>query len=168
VGYKDDPAAHGLPRLKRARASSFLAELLFGRASAFFETHCASGLIDDTFSYSYHAGRSGYAYLVLGGESPDPDGLVAAIDETVEHARRNGLAEEDFQRLRNKAYGRFLLAFNSVEQVACGEADATLQGWDLLTYLDLLQSLTLEETLERLELYDPSRRAISLVRPNDE
>ncbi len=167
VGYKDDPAAHGLPRLKRARASSFLAELLFGRASAFFETHCASGLIDDTFSYSYHAGRSGYAYLVLGGESPNPDGLVAAIEETVERARRDGVVEEDFQRLKNKAYGRFLLAFNSVEQVACGEADASLQGWDLLNYLDLLQSLTLDETLERLALYDPSRRAISLVLPHE-
>jgi predicted Zn-dependent peptidase len=165
VGYKDEPVEHGTPRLKRARATGFLGELLFGRASAFFETHCASGLIDDTFSYSYHAGRSGYAYVVLGGESPDPEGVIAAIEANIARAQTEGLDPADFARLRNKAYGRFLRAFNSVEQVACGEADATLQGWDLLAYLDLLESLSLDEVQDRLAVFDPARRAVSVVRP---
>ncbi len=50
-------------------------------------------------------------------------------------------------------------ALVSGDRTIVGSARATLDG-GTLKYLDLLQSLTLDETLERLELYDPSRRAI--------
>lgn len=166
IGFKDTDGTTERPPLDKIREAGFMAELIFGRGGAFFETHCASGLIDDSFSYSFHAGRSGYAHLTLGGETPDPDGLVEAVERAVAATRKTGLAREDLDRLRNKAYGRYLRGFNSVEQVASGEADATLRGWDLLKYLDILESITLDSVHERLNaLFAPERRAVSIVRP---
>ena len=167
IGGKDVALPPGPDMVRHQREAGFVLELLFGRASAFFETHCASGLIDDTFSSSYTTGRGGYAHWMIGGETPDPDGLVAAVAETIERAAPDRLLDAAaFLRLRNKAYGRFLRSFNSLEAVACGEADATLEGWDLFGYLDILESITLERLEARLaSLFDPSRRAISIVSP---
>lgn len=165
LGFKDRPAPFGPPRLRAARELGFALELVFGRSSAFFERHCASGLIDDTFSASYSTGRGDYAHAVLGGETPDPEGLVAACLEELVAARAHGLDANDFRRLRNSSYGRFLRGFNSVEQVACGEADATLQGWDLLAYPELLEAISLDDVEARLRALDLEAHAVSLVRP---
>ena len=49
--------------------------------------------------------------------------------------------------------------------MAIGEAEATLQRWDLFGYLDLLQSIGLDDVTERLSLLTSDRRAVSVVRP---
>ena len=163
IGTKDRPVARGPLLARSLREAGFALELVFGRSAAFFEEHCATGLIDDTFSYSYHAGRGGFAYLVVGGDTPDPDGLVNAVNEAVKTAVFD---PEDFARLRNKAWGRFMRSFNSLEGTACGEADSRLQGWDLLRYLEILESIELKDLQARLPtLFEPERQAVSVMRP---
>ncbi len=166
VGAKLAPVAPGVAQVRFQREVGFLLDLLFGRSSRFFETHCATGLIDDTFGASIDLGRGGFAHLVIGGESPEPDRLVEALDAEVARAAADGLDEQDFLRLRNKAWGRYIRSFNALEAVASGEADAALQGWDILRYLELLESITLADVQAHLgPLFDPEQRAVSLVLP---
>ncbi|MGE0712920.1 MAG: M16 family metallopeptidase [Planctomycetota bacterium] len=166
IGSKERALGLGPELIRGHRETAFVLDLLFGRSSAFFEEHCSSGLIDDTFQAGFSVGRGGYAHLMLGGETPDPDGLVAAIDRTIEVARADGLPRDDFARLRDKAWGRFVRSFNSAQGVALGEADSALEHWDLFAYLDLLASITPEALESRLAgLLAPERRAVSIVRP---
>ncbi len=166
VGYKDAPAPPGAPALRRTLESALALELLFGRSSPFYERHYATGLLDGTFSPGYGAGRSGYACTLIGGETPDPDGLVAAIAARVDEARAQGFDPADFARLRNKAYGQFVRGFNAVDQVVSHVAQARLQGWDLFSYLDVVEAIGLDDVARRLETaFDPARRAVSVVRP---
>lgn len=166
IGSKETPVAPGPDLIRSLRETNFMLELVFGRSTAFFEKHRESGVVDDTFSASFHMGRGGYAHLLIGGETPDPDGMVRVVEEGFAEARERGLDADDFTRLRNKAWGRFLRSFNSLESIAIGEADSSLQGWDLLEYLDLLESITLERVTARLEqVFAPERRAVSVVLP---
>jgi predicted Zn-dependent peptidase len=166
IGFKDVPVPPGEATLLQTLRSYLLNELLFGRSSAFYEEHYAGGLIDPSFSHYYTSSRGGYAYALIGGETDTPDALVAAVERRFAWAREGGLAGDDFRRIRNKVVGYYLKGFNSVEQMASREADSHLEGYDLLRYLDLLESITLadlEATLRRL--YDPARRALSVVKP---
>jgi predicted Zn-dependent peptidase len=165
VGWKVDPPPLGPPLLRRTVETLLLLELAFGRSSAFYEQHYASGLIDGSFSHAWDAGRSGYAYVLAGGETPDPDGLVAALDARIAQVRRDGLAEADFARLRAKAYGQFVRSWNGVEQIAGQVATARSQGWDVFGYPALVESIRLEDVLARAADLDAGRRAVSVVRP---
>jgi predicted Zn-dependent peptidase len=166
IGSKEHAPEIGPGMIRGHRETAFVLDLLFGRSSAFFERHCASGLIDDTFHAGFSVGRGGYAHVLIGGETPEPEKVVGVVDEAIARARKEGLSREDFTRLRNKAWGRFVRSFNSLQGVALGEADSALENWDLLEYLDLLETVTVESLEERLAgILGPERRAVSIVRP---
>lgn len=138
-------------------------QLLFGRSSAFFETHYRSGLIDGSFSHAWDAGRSGYAYALVGGETHEPERLAEAVEARLAEARAGDLDAKDVERLRAKAYGQFVRSWNGVDQVAAQVSTAWTQGWDLFRYLELVEQVTLERVVERLKTFDRQRRASSIV-----
>ncbi|MEZ6184672.1 MAG: pitrilysin family protein [Planctomycetota bacterium] len=166
VGYKGAPLVDGPGRLKTTLDVFVALELLFGRSSPFYARHYASNLIDPSFSYYYTASRGGYAYALLGGETADPDALVAATADEVARVLDTGFDPQAVRRIRNKLWGTYLKGFNSVEQLASRETDAHFEGWSLSGYLEQLEALDAEAVLAATrELFAPTRRAISVVRP---
>lgn len=166
VGWKDAPAAAGADLLRRSLVQGLLLELLYGRSTAFYEAHYASGLIDGSFSHGWMGGRSGYAYSVVGGETKDPDAFVAAVLDRAREARQGGLDRDDFARMRNRAYGSFVRSWNSVEQVVSQVTSARLNGWDVLAYVEAVEAVGLADLEAGLDLLlDPARRVVSIVRP---
>ena len=60
----------------------------------------------------------------------------------------------------------FVRSWNQVEQIAGQVSSARAAGWDVLTYLDVIESIGEADVLRRLALLeDRERRAISIVRP---
>ncbi len=166
IGWKDAPVAAGPELLRRSLEQGLLLELLFGRSTAFFEAHYASGLIDGSFSHGWSGGRSGYAYAAVGGETRDPDAFVAAVMARVREAREQGLDRDDFGRMRNRAYGSFVRSWNAVEQVVSQVTSATLNGWDVLRYVEAVEAVKLDDLERGLDLLlDEERRVVSVVRP---
>lgn len=166
MGWKDAPVEKGPTLLRRSLEHGLLLELLFGRSTAFYETHYASGLLDGSFSHAWSGGRSGYAYAVVGGETKDPDAFLEAVSRRVVEARERGLDRDDFGRMRNRAYGSFVRSWNAVEQIVSQVTSARLNGWDVLSYVETVEQITLDDLHARLELLlDDTRRAVSIVRP---
>ncbi|MCA8920398.1 MAG: insulinase family protein [Planctomycetes bacterium] len=166
VGYKGAPIADGPGRLQQTLNVYVALELLFGRSSRFYAEHYASNLIDPSFSYYYTASRGGYAYALLGGETPDPEALVAAAAAEVARAQSEGFDPQAVRRIRNKLWGSYLKGFNSVEQLASRETDAHFEGWSLSGYVEQLEALDADAVLGSLhELFVDERRAVSVVRP---
>lgn len=166
MGWKDEAVEPGPTLLRRSLEHGLLLELLFGRSTAFYETHYASGLIDGSFSHAWSGGRSGYAYAVVGGETRDPDAFLEAVSRRFAEARAQGLDREDFGRMRNRAYGSFVRSWNAVEQIVSQVTSARLNGWDVLSYVETVEQITLDDLHGRLDLLlDDTRRAVSIVRP---
>jgi hypothetical protein len=151
--------------VKKEFEAAFLMDLLFGRSTEFFETHYASGLIDGSFGARYVTEKDDHAYTVAFGETDEPDRLIVVVEARVAEARSRGLSPEDFERIKNKAFGRFLRAFNSIDYIGTGYAEAYFQGWDFLRYIDLLAPLALDDVVKRLDLFEPALKSVSIVRP---
>ncbi|MCO5169379.1 MAG: insulinase family protein [Planctomycetes bacterium] len=166
VGWKDAPVEAGPDLLRRSLVQGLLLELLFGRSTAFYEAHYASGLIDGSFSHGWMGGRSGYAYSVVGGETRDPEAFVDAVLARAREARAGGLDGDDFARMRNRAYGSFVRSWNSVEQVVSQVTSARLNGWDVLAYVEAVEAVRHDDLAAGLDLLlDDARRVVSVVRP---
>jgi len=169
IGWKGLPEKKGEKFIRREFEVAFLLDLVFGRSTEFYEKHYESGLIDGTFGASYVTERDDHAYLVIESETDDPDAFVRAVDARLDEARARGstvLRDEDFARIKSKAFGRFLRSFNSLEYVGTGYAEAYFQGWDFLRYLDILEPITMSDLRARLDDAFLARgKAVSIVRP---
>jgi predicted Zn-dependent peptidase len=166
VGFKDARAGEaGRDLLRKDVELAFAIEMIFGRSSEFYQRCYESGLIDGSFSASY-TGERDHGYTVVGGETEDPAKLLAAIHEAIARARETGFLESDFARIKNKAMGKFLRNFNSLEFIASSFIQGYFLDIDLFEFLPAVDAVTPANVLARIaEHFDPARASASIVEP---
>lgn len=166
VGWKDPfTGGAGIDLLRKDVELAFAIELIFGRSSAYYETSYESGLIDASFAASY-TGERDHGYIVVGGETEDPIRLRDAILAAIERALREGFAADDFERIKNKALGKFLRNFNSLEFVASSFIQGYFLDVNFFDYLPTVESTTLEGVRARAAAhFRPELMAASIVTP---
>ncbi len=165
LGFKDVDLKAKDELLHRQLTSSLTLQILFGKTSALYNRLYEAGLIDDSFG-TYYTAEETFAHAVVGGSTPEPTKLVAAVAAGLKEARENGITQEEFDRQKRKSIGSFLYAFNSLEFIASNFISTHLRGSSLFSYLDLLQQLTLDDVERCLqEQLGEEHLAVSIVRP---
>ncbi|RUS48231.1 EF-P 5-aminopentanol modification-associated protein YfmH [Cohnella sp. AR92] len=167
-GYKEDPGPqHGDEAIRRELASKLMLESLLGASSPLYQELYDDNLISDGFGYEYNTGP-GYAFSVIGGETRDPDELIARVTDALRKAADQGIDEGIFERTRRKRIGSYLRMLNSPEAIASEFTRYRNRGGDLFKLVELYESLTLQELNGRLrEHVDPSRLSASIVRSDE-
>ncbi|MBO8170945.1 MAG: insulinase family protein [Bacillaceae bacterium] len=166
MGFKEKPAKiSGQELLTRELATGLLLDMLVGPSSDLYRKLYEQGLIDDSFGFDYTAEEE-FAFSVIGGDTPDPDKLIALVKEGFLEATEKGLDEEAFERSRKKRIGRFLRSLNSVEFIANQFTRYRFGDSDLFDIVPTLENLTLDEMNRRLkEHVDVGRFSASVVKP---
>ncbi|MFC5472080.1 EF-P 5-aminopentanol modification-associated protein YfmH [Cohnella suwonensis] len=165
-GYKEQPPEGG-DAVRRELATKLALEALLGSSSALYQQLYDDNLISDGFGHEYNTGP-GYAFSMIGGETRDPDELVARVSDALRAAADNGIPAETFERTRRKKIGAYLRMMNSPESIASEFTRYRHRGGDLFTVVETYESLTLEETNARLKEHaNPSFRSVSVVRSAD-
>lgn len=163
VAWKDIPPGEGGVKLVRQELSgSALLDVLFGRSSDFFSQAYEEGLVDD-MSASYEAWPD-YAFAVVEAQTTRPEELAARIQEQVETTRVNGVAPEDFARVKQASVGRFVTLFDSLDTVAEMQAHLHDAGLDIFAYGGILEDLKLEEVNRKLGCLSSDRSVRVIVR----
>jgi predicted Zn-dependent peptidase len=164
VGFKDLEVG---PRrsLQREIESSVLLDLLFGRSSGFYTDHYESGLIDDSFSFSYSA-EDEFGFSLIGGETDDPDRLAEAVLMELHKAKRGGVRTSDLERSRRKRLGKFIRAFDSPDASAFMLLGALQRGQDLFEVPQVISKLSPKALAGRLRThFDERNYAVSILTP---
>ncbi|MGQ0614657.1 MAG: EF-P 5-aminopentanol modification-associated protein YfmH [Planctomycetaceae bacterium] len=166
LGFKDEaPVRRGTGLLRTEIASALALDCLFGNSGSIFLALYERGLVDENFSYSF-AADLGHAFGLAGGETDDAPRLRRALEREMARARREGIAEAEFARVRNKALGDFARAYNAPESIAQTILSHHFRGTDLGDYREALFRVTRAELNRRLRaLLRPDRHAYSVVVP---
>jgi len=86
--------------------------------------------------------------------------------EYIEQLKQNGIPEADFERCRRVSYGNFVAEFDSPENIVNMLLSFADDGSEMLSYADLVQSLTLEQVTEYLHrCFRPEYMCLSVVYP---
>lgn len=162
-GYKE---AAGERRTEADLAAmSALLTILASDASTVFRKLLDRGLINEaSFSRDYFEG-SGYATVMFGGESRDPEAAAELIREEVSRMQKEGISEGDFRWAKRSLYGESISALNNAAGVAGWITDFAFKGLELFTYIDALAELTLPQVQKKLDALRADRSVLSVIRP---
>lgn len=153
-------------RLRRETAMNVLSEVLFSRASRFYNELFEAGKITPSYSYGYST-TDGAAYHALVGEADDPEAVYAAYLATVERARREGLDPADVERYRRVMYAGFVSEFDYPEDVADLLCEAEGNGCTLFESLRAIDEVTYEEVCALLDAFDERATVFTVLYPEE-
>lgn len=112
-GFKEtDVGLTGEQLLRRDMTTQLMMDLLFGSSTRLFQKLYDEDLISDSFGHEYNSSPQ-YAFSAIGGDTKDPDQLLARIREEVDAIVEKGFESTDFERARKKenrrifAYAQF-------------------------------------------------------------
>lgn len=144
IGFKD-PVLMGEPKqaLQKTIAMKLALDMYFGKSSRFYSGNYEAGIINASFYHEYSSGLE-YGHVMFGGESTEYDKVFDAVREEIEKIHKEGIDRDAFTRVKRKAIGRYLSAFNSVQYVAGAFVSYFMKHMDLFDYLGILEDMSPE------------------------
>lgn len=142
-----------------------LLDIIAGKASPLYKKLLDAELINTTFSFEYFEGY-GYACSIFGGESKDPQATAQAVKDEICRLKTEGVDEKIFERARRKLYGRMIMMYNDVDELANELATTFFTGTGLFDELELCKALNLDSVNARLnDILFENTSALSVILP---
>lgn len=164
VGFKEkEVGLTGDALLKREVTSKLMLEAIIGSSSSLYQHLYEQELISDSFGHEYNS-STGYCFSVIGGDTPDPDKLVAELRTALERLKDEGIPHETFERAKRKKIGSYLRMLNSPEAIAGEFTRYSFRDSDMFDVLAYYENCTLEDVNERLRAhFDFNQQSVSIV-----
>ena len=151
IGIKDvDIPRDPKDRYKKTEGMNILLHMMFSEAGDFYLEMLESGLLSPGFDSGYSSSAS-TAYVMLSGESDDPQSLLEKIKLHIEKCKTEGLDIRDFDREKKCIYASYISDFDSTEDIAFALTSYANDKIDLFEYPDIIDSITFEYIEELLE-----------------
>lgn len=165
LGFKLNPAKEGTDRLRQKLVGDLLCEAWMGSSSPLYAQIYSQGLINNGFFYGYEA-YPDCAFLLAGGESPNPAAVREAIMQEAERIKKDGLDEDLFRRLKKAAYGNQLRSLNSFEHLCVEQARAYFSSEDIWLFPEIYETIEKKDIEKALnEWISPQRISLAVIRP---
>jgi predicted Zn-dependent peptidase len=149
-GFKEAPPhVKGMELLRQELTMKLMLDILFSPSSNLYQALYDENLISDNFGHEYSCDND-YAFSIIGGDTIDPEALLARFKQLLDQVIDSGIAEEDFMRSRKKKIGGFLRMLNSPEAIANEFTKYQFRGSDLFTILQVYQEMTLDQVNGRM------------------
>ena len=166
LGWKEhDPQLQPQQALLRELENEIIMETLFGKGSDLFNSLYEAGVLSAPLDTDY-TNSPHFGFALLGAETDEPERLMEKIEETLDHARTQGLPAREFEESRRRITGGFIQTFDNMDRLVNAFVATHHRGALFFDYDEALQSVTLEGVQKRLEeFWVPTGRSVSLVRP---
>jgi predicted Zn-dependent peptidase len=135
--------------LKESIVSNMLLDIIAGKTSSLYEKLLDEGFINTAFDTEYFEGY-GYSAHIFTGESYEYEKVREYINEELERVIRDGVNEVDFERIKKKHYGNFIMNFNDIDSISNSLIGAYFNGDGLFEQLEVLESITADDVNNRL------------------
>ena len=146
---------------------NMLLHMMLSEAGEFYLEMLEKGILSPGFDSGYSA-SPGTAYVMISGESDDPDLLLQKIKEHIGLCREKGLSREDFEREKKCLYSSYVSDFDSTEDIAFALTSYAYDGLDIFQYTDIINSITFEYVEELLQtMFCDEFFVLSTIKPEE-
>ena len=133
-------------------------EAIAGRSSSLFKKLLDEELIDMGFGGELFNGY-GFSSVMLGGTSKDPEKTCEII------RKAEGIDPDAFERTKRKFYGRYVMSYNDIDDIANLMMNLHFNGYEPFAELEACKNITLEKAQKRLEAINDEASAVSVIVP---
>ena len=116
VGYKDEQV-HNESIVRKHIAIEILLNLIIGKSSELYKELYETGIIMEEPDKSFEFSKQ-YAHAIISGQTKDPKIVAKKIKETVQNYKENGIPDEEFERIKKKIYGEYVMEYNQISNIA--------------------------------------------------
>lgn len=166
IGFKDfDLGLTGKDAIKKDLIANIILDLLFTPSSVFYNELYNEGLITSSFG-AYFTGKKTYGHSLIVGESHKPQIVYERVLELINKKGEDVLKLEDFNRIKRKNLGSFLMSLNSVEYIANNFVDLYFDDFMILDYLDVMEEIGYQDILKRFDdHFTEDNMVLSIINP---
>jgi predicted Zn-dependent peptidase len=151
--------------LRNRLIAELACDVLFGASSELFNRLYEKGLINDDFGGDYEC-IAGAAYLIVSGESDDPEQVRDEILAEAARLTEQGIDQTQWERFVKAAYGAMVRRLNSLEDTCMELAQSSFDGEDYLSFPSVFQSVEKRDVEELLGRWCKEERiALAIVTP---
>lgn len=166
IGFKDwDTGLTGEKLIKKDLVTNIILDILFGSSSTFYNDLYEEGLINTNFG-GYYTGKESYGHSLIVGESKEPKKVYEKLIQLIQKPAETLLLEEDFNRIKNKTIGEFLMGLNSIEFIGNNFVDLYFTDFILIDYLSLLEKVEYKDIIQRFNSHFTEENVVlSIINP---
>lgn len=166
IGIKDtDIPSDAVARFKRAESINILLNMMFSESGEFYLEMLDRGLLSPGFDVGYSS-NSSTAYVMMSGESDEPEMLLENIKQYIKKSIENGLDEIDFNREKKCMYASYVFEFDNTEDIAFSLNSYAGEGIDLFAYPAIIGEIRFEDMLPLARnIFKDEFFTLSVVRP---
>lgn len=139
IGIKDT----GKCDVKKHIAMEILLNLLIGRSSNLYKELYNEGIIYAQPNLEYEFTNI-YAHAIIDGQSNEPEKVYQRFKNEVNQLKKNGIHEEDFERMKKMIYGGYIKEYNDVTDIAKMFLADYFKGVNSFDYLEEIEGITVE------------------------
>lgn len=169
IGFKDNELGLvGRDAVKKDIITNMILDLLFTPSAKFYTDLYNEGIVDQSFG-AYFTGKKTYGHSLIVGQSNEPKLVMERIEDMIKLPVEEILLEENFLRLKKKNLGQFIMGFNSEEFIVNNFIDLYFDDFNLLDYLDVLESIQFSDLIERFKNhFIPDNMVMSIIKSSND
>ena len=167
LGYKCDPPVEGEGYLRQELIGNIACEVLFGESSPLYNRLYAEGIINSEFSGGYEM-LPGISFIVVGGESDDPEAVKEEIRKEAERLNAEGVDDGLYRRIKKAIYGSMLRSLNSFENIATSMAEGVFRKYDYYRFPEIFATVERTDIEAFIRTFVAEERAsLSVIQPKE-
>ena len=168
LAFKCEPLGKGDEAIRRELVADLAAEVLFGESSPLYLKLYEEGIIDSSFGGGFET-MDGCAMLLCTGDSDDPAAIREALLVRAEEIAREGIAQQDFLRLKRSAFGRRIRGLDSFDSTCFRLCAYHFSDFDYFRFPEIYRQIEAEDIRAFLaRVVQRQRCCLSVITPNEE
>lgn len=165
IGAKLNPPTAGEDKLYQRLVAQLSMRMLAGYASPFYTRLYAEGLLNRDFDYEVDF-FANTGSVIIGGESTDPEKVLAEFSAEVERISAKGFDKESFELAKRASLGARLRGLEDFENVCISLVEGEFEGFDALESVPMLARVDIEDCRRFVaEKLSAERLALSIIEP---
>lgn len=165
-GFKDtDIGFDGLNLLKKSVELSIVSEIVFGKSGPIYSKLYNEGHIMGALDVEVECEKD-YGFIALSGESKDPKIVKQVVLEELDKIKSEGIALDDFNRVKRAFWGRYIKQFNNVNGVAHSFLSHIFNNINIFDFVNVIDNVSLDDVNKRLQRdLQADKTVLSVIEP---
>lgn len=165
IGVKVDSNIESKEKVKEHIAIEIILNMLLGKSSKLFDELYEKNLLLDEPSMEFEFSKE-YAHILICSQSKNPKEVYNKILDEIKKLKESGINEADFERIKKKIYGDYVIEYNNVGSIGRMFVSDSIKGINSFDYINEFDDVDDEYTKKILEnVFDESKTVISIVNP---